>query len=149
MGMNVMRRGPPKTCLILSGNVSIGHQIASLMEHHAWQTNVVHSNLQAYDYITNENVDIVVADIDAVDLGGLALLAFCHRRYPAIIPYAIAQANDEYGKKMARDAGGCQGYFYLMKGSLRIDPDRGMAAELAAGIRSDRTISKDDMAVGK
>lgn len=121
-----------KKCLILAENVSIGYQAASLLENHGWHTRVVHSNLQAYDSILTDAIDAVVADIDAVNLGGLAMLAFCHRRYPAIITYAITQPDDEYGKRMARDAGGCEGYFYLTKGRLQLDLDRGMAAELSA-----------------
>jgi DNA-binding response OmpR family regulator len=121
-----------KKSLILTANVSIGYQAASLLENHGWHTNVVHSDLQAYDSILTKGIDAVVADIDAADLGGLAVLAFCHHRYPAIATYAITQPDDEYGKKMARDAGGCQGYFYLTKGRLQIDPGRGMAAELSA-----------------
>ncbi|MFN2105624.1 MAG: DNA-binding response regulator [Candidatus Promineifilaceae bacterium] len=117
-------------CLVLSGNVSIGYQAASLLENHGWQTHVVHSDHEAYDCINADHIDAVVADIDAVDLGGLAVLAFCHRRYPAITTYAIAQTENEYGKRMARDAGGCDGYFYLIKGTLQIDPRHGMAAEL-------------------
>jgi DNA-binding response OmpR family regulator len=125
-----MHERAKKKCLILAGNVSIGYQIASLLENHGWHTHVVHSDLQAYDGILANGIDAVVADIDAADLGGLAVLAFCHHRHPAITTYAITQPDDEYGKKMARDAGGCEGYFYLMRGRLQIDPGRGMAAEL-------------------
>jgi DNA-binding NtrC family response regulator len=149
MEMKVMRRESPKTCLILSGNVGIGYQVASLLEHHGWQTNVVHSSLRAYDCIQTDNLDTMIADIDTADLGGLAVLAFCHHRNPAITSYAIVQADDEYKKKMARDAAGCRGYFYLMKGSLRVDPDRGMAAELAAGFPSGLMSGAGGMAVEK
>lgn len=129
-----MSANPTPKCLIMSGNVGIGHQIASLMKSLGWRADVVHNDLQARDHILCSSIDVVIADIDTVDLGGLAILAFCHHRYPAVITYAIAQADDDYGKRAARDAGGCQGYFYLMKGKMQIDLRRGMAAELAAAI---------------
>lgn len=129
-----MRGKSPPRCLIMAGSPIIGHQIASLVAALGWQTDVVHDDIQARDHILTEAIDIVIADIDTVDLGGLAILAFCHHRYPALVTYAIAHAEDEYGKKMGRDAGGCQGYFYLEKGKMQIDLSRGMAAELVAGI---------------
>lgn len=126
-----VRQQPSRRCLVLSGNVSVGYQAASLLENQGWHTSVVHSPVQAYDHILTDSFGAVVADIDTADLGGMAVLAFCHHRYPAIITYAIAQADDEYGKKMAREAGGCQGYFYLMKGGLQINANRGIATESA------------------
>lgn len=116
--------------LILIGNNNVGGQMASLLQGVGWQVDVVHNDLQAHDRILSERFDVVIADIDAVELGGLPILAFCHHRYPAVITYAIAQANDGYGKKMGRDAGGCQGFFYLTKGKMRIDLNHGMAAQL-------------------
>ena len=138
------RKKAYRKCLILSGNVSIGYQAASLLENHECQTHVVHSDQEAYDCIKMDHIDTVVADIDAVDLGGLAVLAFCHHHFPAITTYAIAQTDDEYGKRMARDAGGCDGYFYLIKGTLQIDSRHGMAAELAAEHPQDADHSNRD-----
>ena len=108
-----MHRTPPQKCLILAGDAGIADQIASMLEICRWQTNVVHSDLLAYDHIQEESFDTVIADIDTADLGGLAVLAFCHHRYPQIATYAIARPDDEYGKRMAREAGGCRGYFHL------------------------------------
>jgi len=117
-----------KKCLILTGNVCLGYQAAWLFERRGWQVHVVHSYGQAYKRILKENVDAVVADIDAVDLGGLAALAYCHQHDPSITTYAIAPTDDAYRKTLARDLGGCDGFFYLVKGSLKIDFSRGMAA---------------------
>lgn len=108
-----MGNPPAKTCLILAGDAGIGQQIAVLMAQCRWQTKVVQSDVLAYDCLLEHEVGTVVADIDTASLGGLALLAFCHRRHPEIMTYAIARPEDEHGKRMARDAGGCRGYFCL------------------------------------
>ena len=131
-----MSGNPSSKCLIMSGNAGIGHQIASLVESLGWHAEVVHSDLQARDRIVSSFIDVVIADVDAVDLGGLAILAFCHHRYPAVITYAIAQADDVHEELSGLDAGGCQGYFYLMKGKMQLDLRRGMAAELATDMPS-------------
>lgn len=108
-----MRRAPTQKCLILAGNNGIGNQIAFLLQQCRWQTNIVHSDQHAYDCLESDKFDTVIADIDAADLGGLAVLAFCHQQYPAIATYAIARSDDEYGKKMASEAGGCRGFVHL------------------------------------
>jgi DNA-binding NtrC family response regulator len=104
---------PAMTCLILVGDAGIGRQIAGLMERCRWQAKVVQSDRLAYECLLEHDVCTVVADIDTADLGGLALLAFCHRRHPDIMTYAIARPGDEYGQRMAREAGGCRGFFGL------------------------------------
>ena len=108
-----MRGRPRQKCLILAGDASLGQQIATLLENCRWQTSVVGSDGQAYERIQDERFDTVIADIDTADLGGLAVLAFCHHSYPAIATYAIARYDDEDGKRLAREAGGCRGYFHL------------------------------------
>jgi DNA-binding NtrC family response regulator len=108
---------PVKTCLILVGDAEIGRQIAAMMERCRWLTKIVQSDGLAYDCLLEHDVGTVVADIDTDNLGGLALLAFCHRRHPDIMTYAIARPDDEYGKRMAREAGGCLGYFSLYERS--------------------------------
>jgi CheY-like chemotaxis protein len=120
-----------KTCLILAEDVCIGNQIASLLEAYEWPVHVVHSDKQAYDLMLQESMDVVIADIDAVKLGGLAVLVYCHHQDPSIITYAIAPVDDGYRKKLARDLGGCRGFFYLINKRLEIDTCRGVAAELA------------------
>lgn len=122
------------TCLIMSGSAGIGHQIALLVKGLGWSAEVVRSDLQARERIESSSIDVVIADIDAIDLGGLAILAFCHHRYPAVITYAIAQADDVDGELSGCDASGCQGYFYLMKGGMQIDHRRGMAVDLLADL---------------
>lgn len=121
---------PSTRALILIGDSNISYQMTSLLKAVGWQVDVVHNDLQARGRIMNKHFDIVIADIDAVELGGLSILAFCHHRYPSIITYAIAQDDDAFGKKMGRDAGGCQGFFYLTKGKNQIDLNRGMSAQL-------------------
>lgn len=124
------RRRPERKCLILSGNVCLGYQTAWLFERHGWQAHVVHDDGQAYEHMLKENVGVVVADIDAIDLGGLATLTYCRQHDPSITTYAIAPSDDAYRKSLARDLGGCDGFFYLEKGSLKIDFSRGMAARV-------------------
>jgi DNA-binding NtrC family response regulator len=108
-----MHEAVAKKCLILAGDPGIGESIATILEHCRWQTNVVRSDLQAYNSIKHERYDTVIADIDNADLGGQALLAFCHHRYPNIDTYAIARPDDEYGMDLARKAGGCRGFYHL------------------------------------
>lgn len=122
-----------KKCLILTGNTCIGYQIATQLERCGWRVRVTHSDVNAYDRILREHMDVVVADIDTEDLGGLAILAYCHRHDPSISTCAVTAADDAYRNKLARDIGGCRGFFYLINGGLKIDSSRGMAAALAAG----------------
>jgi len=123
-----------KKCLILVEDTGTGNQITSLLEPYGWRMHVVHSDKHAYDLMLQESMDVVIADIDAVDLGGLAMLAYCHHQDPSIITYAIAPIDDGYRKKLARDLGGCRGFFYLINKRLEIDTCRGVAAELATGL---------------
>lgn len=108
-----MRVTPRQKCLILAGDTGIGQQIASLLESCRWQASVVGSDRQAYERIQDEHFNTIIADIDTADLGGLDVLAFCHQSYPAIATYAIARHDDEHGKRLARETGGCRGYFHL------------------------------------
>lgn len=125
-----MRRVPPKRCLILSSDDSTGNQIASMLKGYGWQIHVVHSDKQAYERMQKEPLDVVIADIDAINLGGLAVLTYCHHQDQSLRIYAIAPRDDGYRKKIARDLAGCAGFFYLVNGSLDIDTCRGMAARL-------------------
>ena len=122
---------PISRCLIMSANVAVGSQVAALLDGLGWQIDVVHSSCRARDMLLSGRIDVVVADVDTNDLGGLAFLALCRDRYPGIMTFAIVQSDDAYGKRMGRDAGGCQGFFYLTQDSLRMDFKRGMAVTLA------------------
>ncbi|PIX55333.1 MAG: DNA-binding response regulator [Zetaproteobacteria bacterium CG_4_10_14_3_um_filter_54_28] len=126
-----MMRKPRKTCLLLAENDSTARQMAERLEPFGWLMYVVHSDKQAYDRIAQKNMDVVIADIDAVSLGGLALLIYCHHQNPSTETYAITPANDGYRKKLARDMGGCNGFFYFVDGSLDVATFRGMAVDLA------------------
>lgn len=120
--------------MILTGNARTGDQIAMLLTSYGWHISLVHSDHDAYARMLQENVDIVIADIDAVDLGGLAVLAYCHHHDRSIATYAVTPIDDGYRKKLARDLCGCRGYFYLANGSHDVDSSRGMAAGIAAGL---------------
>jgi len=95
---------------------------------------VVHSDMEAYEHLQKGLVTTVIADIDSIDLGGLAVLSYCHHNYPAIKSYAITLFEDGYRKKLARELGGCSGFFHLLRDSLKVDLRRGMAALLSTGI---------------
>jgi DNA-binding NtrC family response regulator len=124
---------PLKRCLVLEMNVCVGHQIASLLEEeYGWRIYVVHSGTQAYARLLKTRIDVVVANIDTHDLGGLAFLTFCHQHYPWITTYGIAPSDDPYRKKLACDMGGCKEFFYLVDNSMMIDFERGMGADLVA-----------------
>ncbi|HXH65267.1 MAG TPA: hypothetical protein VNH42_07160 [Mariprofundaceae bacterium] len=116
--------------LVLSDNIIIGYQIAFLLGSCGWRMQVVHTDKQAYEIILKGNMDIVVADIDAAGLGGLATLVYCQRRWPSIKTFAVTRGDDAYLEKLASDMGGCQGFFYLSDGKLELDTCSGMAAGL-------------------
>jgi len=125
-----------KECLIIAEDICIGYQIESQLGHRGWRVRIVQNDMEAYERITQEFVGVVIADIDGVNLGGLAILAYCHQHTPSITTYAIAPTNDPYRKKLARDIGGCRGFFYLLSNSLRVDCSRGMGKELTSKLLS-------------
>lgn len=121
----------PVQGLILSDNVIIGHQVASLLRHaYGWQMQVMHRDKQAYGLILQGNMDVVIADIDAADLGGLAVLAYARHHWTSIMTYGITESRDPYLKRLARDMGGCQGFFHLTENRLEIDTHTGMAEQI-------------------
>jgi hypothetical protein len=130
-----------KKCLILCTSVCIGRQIDSLLkEKCGWKTYMVHSGTQAYARLSKGAIDIVVANIEAQPLGGLGFLEYCHRQYPQVTTYGIASENNVFLQKLACEAGGCRGFFYLRDNSAIIDCSRGLAAEISAiGLRSPDT----------
>jgi len=118
-------------CLILTSEASTGEQIAALGSAFGWRPHLVHSDKQAYEYLLHRHADIAIADIDAIRLGGLAVLTYCHHQTPSIATYAISPAEHPYRQHLARNLGGCDGFFYLRDGRPDIDSSRGMAAQLA------------------
>ncbi|EAU54587.1 hypothetical protein AL013_00175 [Mariprofundus ferrooxydans] len=132
--MNDQRQKRWKKCLILTGDAHTGEQLAMLLESHGWKISQVHSDREAYERMLRENIDAVIADIDGVDLGGLGVLSYCHHHDRSIETYAVTPIDDGYRKKLARDLGGCRGYFYLANDSHDIDTSRGMAAGIAPGL---------------
>lgn len=126
------RKQPPQG-LILSANIIVGHQIASLLSACGWRMQVVHTDRQAYALILQGNTNVVVADINASDLGGMAVLFYCKQHQPAIRTFALTQGTDAYLEMLAHDMGGCEGFFYQSNGRLEIDRHAGMAARLVRG----------------
>lgn len=123
--------GIAKQGLVLTGNVCIGYQLSSLFRRHGWTMQVVHSDVAAFSAILQRNnVEVVVADIGTPDLGGLAVLAYCHQNLPSITTLGVMRSEDEHLKKLAHLAGGCRDFFYLEDDSLQIDTSRGMGAAL-------------------
>lgn len=117
--------------LILSRDIIIGHQIATLMSSsYGWSMQVVNTDKQAYNLILQGDMDAVVADIDGIDLGGLAVLAHTKYHWPTIKTFAITKNGDLYIKKLARDMGGCEGFFYLKKEKIELDTRMGLGAQL-------------------
>ncbi|MDQ6957577.1 MAG: DNA-binding response regulator [Mariprofundaceae bacterium] len=113
--------------LILTGNAIIGNQIASLLNAHGRQAQVVCSDVQAYNMILQGIVGAVVADIDDVPVSGLSVLALCKHYNPSITSYAICRDGNSKPMRLARDLS-CAGYFYLKQGEIQqIDTSRGMA----------------------
>jgi len=104
--------------------------MASLLEKYAWRMHVVDNDQQAYAFMQREPVHVVIADIDAVDMGGLAVLACSHHLYPSMEVYAIVTADDGYRKKLARDLCGCRGFFYVTGGKLIVGSGQGIAAQI-------------------
>ncbi len=138
---DLQRPIPParyKKGLILSANVCVGFQVASLLEPFETKVQVYHSAYQIYKQLEQEQWDVFIADINSVSLGGLATLMYCQKHFPAIATYAIVQKEDLHRKIYARDWAGCRGFFYLLKDKLEIDSHKGMAAALLGNQLSDK-----------
>jgi len=120
--------------LILSANIIVGYQIASLLSAYGWRMQVVHTDRKAYALILQGSVDVVVADIDASNLGGMAVLFYCKHHRPSIRTFALTQGADAYLETLAHDMGGCEGFFYRTGGRLEIDTHAGMAARLVGSL---------------
>jgi CheY-like chemotaxis protein len=116
--------------LILSANIIIGYQLASLLGACGWRMQVVNADKQAYAPILQGDVDVVVADIDASDLGGMAVLVYCKQHRPSITTFALTRGTYSYLARLAHALGGCEGFFYLSNGKLEVDTHAGMAAQL-------------------
>jgi len=126
--------------LILTGNEIIGEQIASLLDAHDRRTQVVRSDVQAYNMILTGTVHAIVADIDDVSLNGLSVLALCKHHDPSITSYAICRDGNSKAMRLARGLN-CAGYFYLKEGEIQqIDTSRGMAARLASSVSMDEPV---------
>jgi len=137
-----MSEGIRGLVLILTGNVMIGNQIASLLGAHGRQAQVVRSDVQAYNMILQGIVDAVVADIDDVSLDGLSVLALCKHHNPSITSYAICRDGNSKPMHLARSLS-CAGYFYLKQGEIpQIDTSRGMAARFIFPVSTDEPVHK-------
>jgi len=126
--------------LILTGNEIIGDQIASLLDAQGQQTQVVRSDVQAYNMILTGTVQAIVADIDDVSLGGLSVLALCKHHDPSITSYAVCRDGNSKAMRLARGLN-CAGYFYLKQGDIQqLDTSRGMAARFAFPVSTDEPV---------
>jgi CheY-like chemotaxis protein len=112
----------PAHGLILTDNVVVGHQIVTLLSSsYGWKMKLVHTDRQAYALMQQGNIDVVVSDIDAAGLGGLAVLSYARHHWPSIMAYGITRNEDMFLKKLARDLGGCLGFFRRVKGTIELD----------------------------
>jgi hypothetical protein len=117
--------------LVLSGNVILGHQVATLFAStYGWRMQVLQQDKQACDLILQGSVDAVVADIDEVDLGGLAVLAYAKHHWPTIMTYAITEDRNPYLKRLALELGGCLGFIYRIKGRMELDARTGLLSRM-------------------
>lgn len=118
-------------CLILAGNEEVGKGIAEHLQTHDCQPHIVTDDKSAYTYLRKDRTQIVIADIDTEDLGGLALLTFCHQQHASITTYGISPVEDSHHKELAISLGGCRDFFYLKPNGQQIDTRRGIAASMA------------------
>lgn len=138
--MNTLHKPVARRGLILVENLCLGYQLSTLLKKMDWQMDVVHQDKQAYALILRGGLDAVITDIETSQLGGLAVLTYCKRHWPSITTYAIARnGGDAYLKKLARDMGGCRGYFYLTDSLLEVDTTIGMVAQLMRQPAADAT----------
>lgn len=129
--MNATRKPVAKRGLILVENLCLGYQLSTFLKKNDWQMHVVRQDRQAYALILRGGLDTVITDIETSHLGGMAVMSYCKRHWPSVTTYAIARnGGDAYLKKLARDMGGCRGFFYLTDSRLEIDTGIGMAAQL-------------------
>lgn len=116
-----MMRTRPRRCLVLVGDLASGDLVVSLLNRYGCRHQLVCDDRHAYEQMLRHQFDVVVADIDAVDLGGLALLAYCHQNVPEMTTYALAQGEDYERKRLARELCGCQGFLSFQNGGPRGD----------------------------
>ncbi|TLS66682.1 DNA-binding response regulator [Mariprofundus erugo] len=113
-----MVRIQPRKCLVLVDDTASGDLVTSLLHRYGWRMQLVCEDREAYEHMLRRQFDVVVADIDAIDLGGLALLAYCHQNVPEMTTYALAQGDDPERKRLARELCGCQGFLYFQRDEM-------------------------------
>jgi len=127
-----MLENAPGYGLILTESVIVGSQIASLLNACGWRTQVIHSDIQAYNIMVQEKVDAVIADIDDAAPGGLAVLVLCRHHSPPITSYAVCKDGNSPSMQPALGLD-CSGYFYLKQGKApQLDTSRGLAVHLSS-----------------
>lgn len=125
--MNNLRM--PIRALILTVETMVGYQIALLLEAHGWRIRVVNDEFAAYQAVYRRDIDIIISDIGSWKAGGLAVMVWCKRHCPWVVPYAICRRDQWKLMQIARDYGGCEGYFYLTDDeSPLLDTNHGMTA---------------------
>lgn len=137
--MNSGQQHAPTTGLILSDNMIAGYQVAHLLSSaYGWNMQVLRRDKQAYFSISEGHIQVVVADIDRAELGGLAVLAYTKRHWPSVTAYAITRNEDAYIKQLAQDMGGCQAFFYLTKHKPGLDMQRGLAFRISDQVEKEK-----------
>jgi len=129
--MTTNRTGPLKArtgCLILAGNEEVGRRIAEHLQTHNCQPHIVTDDKSAYAHLHKGRTQVVIADIDTEDLGGLALLIFCHQQHASIATYGISSVEGSHHKELAISLAGCRDFFYLKNNGRHIDTRRGNGA---------------------
>jgi len=119
--MNRQRR----KALILTPRIFPGHQIASLLEQHGWTSVNIH-NAMSLPEIIQQRPGMLVVDVTCDQAHNLDLLD--HHRHSNFLTYRVAlcEGSNTLAMRIARHLG-VDGFFYLNRHDLAIDPGRGLA----------------------
>lgn len=122
--------------LVLVENVIVANQIISLLRRAGYSVRQALGDDDALEFLRDNDVSVVVADIDATGMDGLALLAWCKRERPGIAAYAVCQANS--GRCLSAHVQGVDGFFYLAPQRHQLDARHGIARQLLQAAASEQ-----------
>jgi hypothetical protein len=98
---------------------------------------VLQQDKLACDLVLQGRVDAVIADIDEVDLGGLAVLAYAKHHCPTVMTYAITEDRNPYIKRLALELAGCLGFIHRVQGRMELDTRTGLLTRLMPHVCQD------------
>jgi len=113
-----------KRAIIISKRTIASHQIATLLEQHAWQVTIMHDKPPLIS-LERANPTLVVADIDEAELQGITLLQYFREFNPIAYTAALCAGGGSQAMRLARQVG-VDGFIYLNASGKTLDIHRGL-----------------------